>query len=151
MARTTPPASRLVRRFTLLRARRGCVYDPDQRYFEGALPPRPRRLVLARFSWAGAFKADAGGPWLPLKAEELFSCLEPGFVWSARLRMMGLVPVWVRESLMGRKAETRIRDDHMNRQAVREFLAATGTDDQDEAPRTAPTVNPLDLMRDTED
>lgn len=45
MTRTTASPDRLARRFTLLRARRGCVYDPDQRYFESAPRTRIARRV----------------------------------------------------------------------------------------------------------
>ncbi len=76
-----------------------------QRYFELVLAQNPRRLVLARFEEAGSFRPDPGRPWARLKAWELFSCLEPSFVWSARVDTLPLVPVWVRESLYRHRGE----------------------------------------------
>lgn len=71
---------------------------PVARYFAFALPPEPVRIRTARIRWSGEFQMRPGGGWRSFEAEQHFTASPPGFVWDARIHMMPLVPVRVRDS-----------------------------------------------------
>jgi len=68
------------------------------RYLAFALPEGQRRIRLARVRWTGAMRLRPNAAWSPFTADQLFTTAPPGFVWDARVRMMPLVPVRVRDS-----------------------------------------------------
>lgn len=70
---------------------------PVARYLAFALPPDAVRIRTARIRWSGEFQMRPGGGWSPFEAEQHFTASPPGFVWDARIRMMRLVPVRVRD------------------------------------------------------
>lgn len=70
---------------------------PVARYFTLALPGGLTRIQAARITWAGEFQMRPGGGWRPFEAQQHFTTSPPGFVWDARIQMMPLVPVRVRD------------------------------------------------------
>jgi len=84
----------------------GETYDPRQleglptpvvRYFTFALTPGQRfaRRAELRFTGTFASKPDA---WAPFTSRQYVRASPPGFVWDARIQMIPLVPVFVRDS-----------------------------------------------------
>jgi len=85
----------------------GAVYNPKM--LDGLPPPVQRyfRLVLkngqplirsASLSQTGEFNmGESKGGWLPFQARQHFAASSPGFVWDARISMMPLVSVGVRD------------------------------------------------------
>jgi len=67
------------------------------RYFEFALGSDRRSIRQARLRFAGTFAATPNA-WAPFTAEQVITPLPPGFVWEARIRMMGPFSVRVRDS-----------------------------------------------------
>jgi hypothetical protein len=84
---------------------------PVARYLHFALPVGAVRAREARIRWTGEFRMRPDGAWAPFTAEQAFTIHPPGFVWDARIRMLPLVPVRVRDayragrgSMLGRVA-----------------------------------------------
>ena len=71
--------------------------DPVQRYLRFALPEERRLIQTARVSWDGVFRMRPDAGWVPFTADQHFTADPPGFVWDARMRMMPLVSVRVRD------------------------------------------------------
>lgn len=71
---------------------------PVARYFAFAVPDGQRRIRVARVHWAGDMRLQPVAEWSPFTAEQRFTVSPPGFVWDARVRMMPLIPVRVRDS-----------------------------------------------------
>jgi hypothetical protein len=78
----------------------GDLPAPVERYFAFAMPSRTDRIHTARIRWTGEFQMRPGAGWSAFDAEQVFTAFPPGFVWDARIRMMPLVPVRVRDSYM---------------------------------------------------
>lgn len=79
--------------------------DPVRRYFACALRGDLRIIRVARLESAGTFRRIAPGEprgpeegWMPFTASQTFTTDPPGFVWSARMRMLPLVDVYVRDA-----------------------------------------------------
>lgn len=73
---------------------------PVERYFAFAMPSRTDRIHTAHIRWTGEFQMRPGSGWSAFEAEQDFTAFPPGFVWNARIHMMPLVPVRVRDSYM---------------------------------------------------
>jgi hypothetical protein len=71
---------------------------PVARDLAVAMPAQTVRAHTAHIRWTGEFQMRPGAGWRPFEAEQDFTALPPGFVWDARIRMMPLVPVRVRDS-----------------------------------------------------
>jgi len=71
---------------------------PVARYFAVALPDGLTRIRGAHIRWAGEFQTRPGAGWRPFEAEQDFTTSPPGFVWDARIQMMPLVRVHVRDA-----------------------------------------------------
>ncbi|MDF2773299.1 MAG: hypothetical protein K0S86_2794 [Geminicoccaceae bacterium] len=78
------------------RARAG-LPAPVARYFALALPEGLTPVRGAHIRWAGEFQMRPGAGWRPFEAEQDFTTSPPGFVWDARIQMMPLVRVHVRD------------------------------------------------------
>lgn len=72
--------------------------DPVARYFRRALPEGQRYVRRAEFEQRGEFLAN--GTWRPFTATQVFSGEPAGFVWDARIWMLPVVPVYVRDSYL---------------------------------------------------
>ena len=72
---------------------------PVARYFRFALRENAPLIRAARVAHAGDFNLD--GRWIPFTSEQYFTARPPGFVWDARMRMNGLLPVRVRDGYFG--------------------------------------------------
>jgi hypothetical protein len=70
---------------------------PVARYLALALPPGLTRIRAAHILWAGEFQMRPGAGWRPFEAEQDFTATPPGFVWDARIQVMPLVRVHVRD------------------------------------------------------
>lgn len=79
--------------------------EPVQRFFQRTLPAGQRFIRTARFEQQGEFFMN--GRWRPLRAEQVFSATPPAFMWDARISMAPLLPVYVRDSYVGRRASMR--------------------------------------------
>lgn len=72
---------------------------PVQRYFKRSLRPGQALITTAVVQHEGTFlTGGAGANWVPFRSTEHFTVSPPGFVWDARMRMMPVVPVLVRDS-----------------------------------------------------
>ncbi len=78
--------------------------SPVRRYLASAVPDETSPIRVARLESAGTFRriapGDGGGPeegWIPFSATQTFTANPPGFVWAARMTMMPLLPVEVRD------------------------------------------------------
>ena len=74
---------------------------PVARYFAFAIPPGQPRIRGAHIRWAGEFQLRPNAGWSPFTAEQDFTTRPPGFVWNAKIRMLGFVPMRVRDSYIG--------------------------------------------------
>jgi hypothetical protein len=74
---------------------------PVARYIAFALAPDCVRVRATRVRWTGEFQMRPGAGWRPFDAEQHFTVGPPGFVWDARIRMMPLVSVRVRDAYLG--------------------------------------------------
>jgi hypothetical protein len=73
---------------------------PVARYFTFALPPGRPIIAAAHLRFSGTF-ATKPNAWVPFTAEQDVRATPPGFVWDARIAMMPVVPVRVRDSYVG--------------------------------------------------
>ncbi len=73
---------------------------PVARYFAFALSPGQRIVAGAHLRFTGTFAARPNA-WSPFTAEQDVRVTPPGFVWDARIAMMPVVPVRVRDSYVG--------------------------------------------------
>lgn len=79
---------------------------PVARYFAFALPPGQRRIRHAELRFTGQFAARPNA-WSPFTAEQHINAQQPGFVWDARIAMMPVVPVLVRDSYVNGEGAMR--------------------------------------------
>ena len=73
---------------------------PVTRYFAFALSPGQRIIARTHLRFTGTFAAKPNA-WAPFTAEQDVRTGPPEFVWNARIAMMPLVPVRVRDSYVG--------------------------------------------------
>lgn len=73
--------------------------DPVRRYLAFAVPPDARAVRTVRLRHDGFFRPNPGPRWFPIRGEQHFTIDPPGFVWSARMRVLPLVWVAARDSL----------------------------------------------------
>lgn len=79
---------------------------PVARYFAFSLSPGQRIVARAHLGFTGTFAAKPNA-WAPFTAEQDVRAAPPGFVWDARIAMMPLVPVRVRDSYVGSEGSMR--------------------------------------------
>jgi hypothetical protein len=72
--------------------------EPVVRFFEFALTPGQAVIRSARVIHEGEFRANPAGPWSPFRSVQDFNMRPAGFVWDARIRIMPLASVRVRDS-----------------------------------------------------
>lgn len=70
--------------------------DPVVRYFEFALTPGQPLVRNARLEQIGEFAMRANS-WSPFTAVEYFSVEPRGFLWDARIRMAGIMALYIRD------------------------------------------------------
>ena len=80
------------------------VPAPVARYFEFALSPSQSLVRTARVEHSGEFRASLDAAWSPFRSVQHFSADPPGFVWDARIDMVPVVDVRVRDSYVGGEA-----------------------------------------------
>lgn len=73
---------------------------PVARYFAFALSPGQRIIARAHLRFTGTF-ATRPNAWAAFAAEQHVRVTPPGFVWDARIDMMPVVPILVRDSYVG--------------------------------------------------
>jgi len=85
-----------------------CVGVPPcvGRYFEFALGTDPRVIGRAQLRFTGMFAARPNA-WAPFTAKQMITPVPPAFVWDARIRMMGVIPVHVRDAYTNGHGGTR--------------------------------------------
>jgi len=79
---------------------------PVARYFAFALSPGQRIIASAHLRFTGTFAAGPNA-WAPFTAEQDVRVTPPGFVWDARIAMIPVVPVRVRDSYVGGEGAMR--------------------------------------------
>jgi hypothetical protein len=79
---------------------------PVARYFTFALSPGQRIIARAHLRFTGTF-ASRPNAWAPFTAEQDVRATPPGFVWHARIDMMPVVPVLVRDTYVGGEGAMR--------------------------------------------
>lgn len=79
---------------------------PVARYLTFALSPRQPIIARAHLRSRGTFAAKPNA-WAPFTAEQEVRTQPPEFVWNARIAMMPLVPVRVRDRYAGGEASMR--------------------------------------------
>ena len=82
---------------------------PVARYFARVLPAERRWIRAATVEWGGEFRMRPGGGWATFEAVQHFTSRPPGFVWDARIRMIPLTPVRVRDSYRSGAGTMRAR------------------------------------------
>jgi hypothetical protein len=71
--------------------------DPVARYFAFALTPGQPMIRVARIEHEGEMRTSLDQPWGPFRSVQHFAATRPGFVWDARFRMGGFLPVRIRD------------------------------------------------------
>ena len=79
---------------------------PVARYFRFALTSGQRYVRRAHLRFTGTFAARPDA-WAPFTAEQDVTARPPGFVWDARIGMLPVVPVRVRDSYAGGEGAMR--------------------------------------------
>jgi hypothetical protein len=79
---------------------------PVARYFTFALTPGQRAVRRAHLRFDGTFAAKPDA-WAPFTADQHVTARPPGFVWDARIAMMPVVPVRVRDSYVDGEGSMR--------------------------------------------
>ncbi len=64
--------------------------EPAQRYMNYSGVVGQPWINTVRIKYTGIFRLAADRPWLPIKAEQVYTTNPPGFHWMARLKMFGL-------------------------------------------------------------
>lgn len=64
--------------------------EPAQRYLNYTGVVGQPWINMVRIKYTGIFCLAADKPWLPIKAEQVYTTNPPEFHWKARLKMMGL-------------------------------------------------------------
>ncbi len=64
--------------------------EPAQRYLNYTGVIGQPWINTVRVKYAGVFRLGADKPWMPIKAEQVYTTNPPGFHWKARLKMFGL-------------------------------------------------------------
>jgi hypothetical protein len=86
----------------------GTLPAPVQRYFRRVLPDGRPAIKSVRAVQAGRFRSreslDPEAGWRPFEATQLFTAEPPGFVWDARIWMVPLLPVRVRDGYVDGRA-----------------------------------------------
>ena len=83
--------------------------SPVARYFAFALPPGHRNVTAARAKWTGTFLTKRGAKPSAFVAVQHFSVRPPGFVWDAKIKMIPLLPTFVRDSYVDGTGSMRAR------------------------------------------
>lgn len=84
----TPPSTRTPHLMTaeLLHG----LPEPVQRYLTYAGIVGTPWIETARITYAGNFRMGADRPWMPVRAEQVYTTNPPAFQWKARFKMAGL-------------------------------------------------------------
>jgi len=64
--------------------------EPAQRYLNYTSVVGQPWIDTVRVKYAGIFRLKADKPWMPIKAEQVYTTNPPGFHWQARLKLFGL-------------------------------------------------------------
>lgn len=82
---------------------------PVVRYFRRVLRDGQPITTSARIHWEGEFNMGKPGRdnWRPFTAIQEFVPRAPGFVWNARIQMLPMVPVYVRDSFLDGRGSMR--------------------------------------------
>jgi hypothetical protein len=64
--------------------------EPTQRYLNYTGVVGQPWITTVRIKYEGIFRLAADRPWLPIKADQVYTTNPPGFHWKARLKMFGL-------------------------------------------------------------
>ncbi len=64
--------------------------EPAQRYLNFTGVVGKAWIDTVSIKYAGVFRLGADKPWMPIKAEQVYTTNPPGFHWKARLKMFGL-------------------------------------------------------------
>jgi hypothetical protein len=79
---------------------------PVTRYFDSVLTPGQPMVAAACIEWEGEFSMRPHR-WSAFTATQHYRVHPPGFVWDARIRMSGVLPVLVRDAYAGHEGSLR--------------------------------------------
>ncbi len=82
---------------------------PVQRYFEAIGIEAQPVIRSVRLKQRGQMRTSPEGGWIPIEAEQYITVEPPGFVWLAKTRVMGVLPMWVRDRFIDGHGEMWIR------------------------------------------
>ena len=82
---------------------------PVARYFAFAFPDGPVSARTVHIRWTGEFRMRPDARWVPFTALQDFTVQPPTFLWDARIRMLPLVRVRVRDTYSAGSASMRGR------------------------------------------
>ena len=85
------------------------VPAPVQRYLEAIGIDGQPAIRSVRLKQRGQMRTSPEGAWIPIEAEQYISTDPPGFVWLAKTRIMGVIPMWVRDKFTAGHGEMWIR------------------------------------------
>jgi hypothetical protein len=92
-----------------VRVRRESLPEPARRYLDFALSPSLPHLRSVRLRHGGWFRTRPDAKWMSIAGEEHFTVGEPGFVWSARVRVAPLVWIEARDLLLGGRGNMLVK------------------------------------------
>ena len=91
----------------------GALPEPVQRYFSASIPVAARRVRAARLASEGTFRllrpTDTRGPadgWAPFHATQIVTVDPPGLLWVARMHVLPLLPIDVRDGYVQGRGST---------------------------------------------
>lgn len=85
------------------------VPAPVQRYVEAIGIEAQPVIRSVRLKQRGQMRTSPEGAWIPIQAEQYITVEPPGFVWLAKTRAMGVLPMWVRDRFIDGHGEMWIR------------------------------------------
>lgn len=85
------------------------VPAPVKRYFEAIGIDGQPAVRSVRLKQRGQMRTSPGGAWIPIEAKQYLTVDPPGFVWLAKTRIMGVLPMWVRDKFTAGHGEMWIR------------------------------------------
>lgn len=85
------------------------VPAPVHSYFEAIGIEGQSAVRSVRLKQRGQMRTSPGGAWIPIEAAQYISVDPPGFVWLAKTRIIGVLPMWVRDKFAGGHGEMWIR------------------------------------------
>jgi hypothetical protein len=92
-----------------LTARAAALPDPVRRHLAYAIAPAGPAIRTVRLRHTGTFRTGPDQRWSPIEGEQYFSIANPGFVWFARMQLMPLLWIQVRDRLVSGRGHMLVK------------------------------------------